>query len=227
MKTEEREKARALRRDEGRSVKEIAKLLSVSRSSVSLWVRDIQLSEEQLEALRQRNPLYNRQLAGSGTNVAHGRRRRSRAQEEGRALARSGDPLHLAGCMLYWAEGAKGRTQVRFSNSDPELVRLFVAFLRRYFDLADEEIHVKCYLFADHADRQWAIEQFWLDVLQLPRPCLWKSIVNVYSKHSLKKRKNKLQYGTCQVVVCRTSVVQSIYGAIQEYAGFEREEWLG
>jgi hypothetical protein len=35
-----------------------------------------------------------------------------------------------------------------------------------------------------------------------------------------------LPYGTCRVVVSRTSVVQAIYGAIQEIAGFDRDEWL-
>lgn len=51
-------------------------------------------------------------------------------------------------------------------------------------------------------------------------------MVNVYSKYSQKKRRNKLPYGTCKVVVSRTAIVQHIYGAIQEYAGFDRPEWL-
>jgi hypothetical protein len=50
--------------------------------------------------------------------------------------------------------------------------------------------------------------------------------VNVYSKHSKKKRANRLPYGTVRVTVSRTRVIQSIYGAIQEYADFEREAWL-
>jgi hypothetical protein len=81
-------------------------------------------------------------------------------------------------------------------------------------------------LFADHVQRQHEIERFWLEVTGLPRSSLCNSIVNVYSKHSLKKRTNKLPYGTCRVVVNRTRVVQSIYGAIQEYAGFDRPAWL-
>jgi transcriptional regulator with XRE-family HTH domain len=44
VKTAEREEARRLRRDEGLSVKELAGLLGVSKSSVSLWVRDIELT---------------------------------------------------------------------------------------------------------------------------------------------------------------------------------------
>jgi hypothetical protein len=35
-----------------------------------------------------------------------------------------------------------------------------------------------------------------------------------------------LPYGTVRVVVSRTSVVQAIYGGIQEIAGFTRGEWL-
>jgi hypothetical protein len=45
-------------------------------------------------------------------------------------------------------------------------------------------------------------------------------------KYSLKKRANRLPHGTCRVTICRTAIVQHIYGAIQEYAGFERPEWL-
>ena len=62
--------------------------------------------------------------------------------------------------MLYWAEGEKDRNAVRFSNSDPELVRFFVSFLKTYSDLRDEEIRITCYLFADHVERQRDIEQF-------------------------------------------------------------------
>jgi hypothetical protein len=85
---------------------------------------------------------------------------------------------------------------------------------------------VTCHLFADHAARQEEIEEFWLSALELPRCCLRPSIVNVYSKYSRKKRRNKLPYGTCKLAYNDTHVVQSIYGAIQEYAGFDRPEWL-
>ena len=141
---------------------------------------------------------------------------------------RRADSLYIAGVMLYWAEGDKSsRNAARISNSDPEVLKLFMRFLRECLDVADEQISVTCHLFADHLDRQRAIEQFWLDALELPRTRLCKSIVNVYSKYSQKKRQNKLPYGTTRVTVHSPRVVQSIFGAIQEYAGFERPEWLG
>ena len=129
--------------------------------------------------------------------------------------------------MLFWAEGDKCRDAVRLANSDPELLRLFIRFLRECYGAEDQRLSAVCNLFADHTARQREIENFWLDVLRLPPSRLRPSVVNVYSKYSQKKRKNKLPYGTCKVVYSDTRTVQSIYGAIQEYAGFDRPEWLG
>jgi hypothetical protein len=79
----------------------------------------------------------------------------------------------------------------------------------------------------DHVGDQWAVEQFWLDALALPRSSLWRSVVNVYSRSSQRTRRGKLPYGTCRVTVHDVRIAQHLYGAIQEYGGFERPEWLG
>lgn len=71
------------------------------------------------------------------------------------------------------------------------------------------------------------IEDWWLATLGLTRKSLTKPIVNSVSRASLRKRHNMLPYGTCQVTVNSTAIVQHLYGAIQEYGGFERPEWLG
>jgi transcriptional regulator with XRE-family HTH domain len=226
VKTRERELARELRRAEGASIKDIARRVGVSVSSVSAWVRDIELTPQQHAALQLRNVAYNRQRSGTCKQAAKRRAERVSYQDEGRALARAADPLYVAGCMLFWAEGGKARNAVRFTNSDPEMVRFFLRFLRTCFEIEDEHIRLTCNLFADHLERQREIERFWLRVAALPETCLCKSSVNVYSKYSQKKRQNKLPYGTCRIAVSRTRIVQSIYGAIQEIGGFTREAWL-
>jgi transposase len=43
-------------RKQGKSIKDIAKELNVSASSVSNWVRKVELTNEQIEALRQQIP---------------------------------------------------------------------------------------------------------------------------------------------------------------------------
>ena len=128
--------------------------------------------------------------------------------------------------MLYWAEGSKERNQLQFTNSDPAMARFFVDFLKTHIDLRGEQIRITCNLFADHLERRSEIERHWLNVLGLPQISLRKSIVNVYSKYSKRKRVGNLPYGTCHVVVSKTSVTQTIYRAIQELGGFERPAWL-
>ena len=145
-------------------VKDIARVLRVAQSSVSVWVRDIELTEKQHQEL-----IHRARCSRVQAWSAYWRGRRRTFQEHGRQIARRGEGLHAAGCMLYWAEGEKAsRNVARIANADPELVRLFLRFVRAYFEVSDEQIRVTCNLFADHLERQREIEQFWLDTLELP-----------------------------------------------------------
>jgi AcrR family transcriptional regulator len=226
VKTHERKLARRIRREEGAPINEIARRLGVSKSSVSLWVRDIELTDAQREALLERNPAFNRQYSG-WTRLAERRRAERLAyQEDGRRRARDREPGFVAGCRLYWAEGFKERNQLQFSNSDPAMARFFVDFLKRHFGLTGGEIRITCHLYADHLGEQSAIEEYWLDALGLPRESLRKSVVNVYSRYSKRKHVGNLPFGTCRVVVSRTWATQTIFGAIQELGGFTRDAWL-
>jgi hypothetical protein len=166
------------------------------------------------------------QAAAHERQAAAARAVRKSYQDAGRLLARKRDSSYAAGCMLYWAEGDKQRNSVRLSNADPEVLVFFARFLRVHFAVCDEQMSVYCNLFADHVGRKDEIERYWLERLELPPSCLRKSIVNVYSKYTAKKRTNKLPYGTSKLAVHSTRIVQTIYGSIQEYGGFERPAWL-
>ncbi len=223
MKTEARDEARRLRL-EGASITEIENALGVARSSVSRWVRDVELGTAQRARLLERVRLG--PIVAAERKAIRARTVREGYQEDGRRLARERDLTYAAGCMLYWAEGAKSRNQIQLVNSDPELIACFAAFLRRHFDVRPERMTLRCNLFADHLERQREIEDFWLDKLGLERESLRKSAVNQYSKYSKKKRLNKLPYGTATIRVHSTRIVQTIYGSIQELGGFDRPEWL-
>jgi DNA-binding transcriptional regulator YdaS (Cro superfamily) len=211
-------------RAEGCSVKEIAATLGIARSSASVWVRSVPLGPEQRAALIYRSRLG--PIVAAELKAARARDVRRGYQDEGRRLARERDSSYAAGCMLFWAEGSKARNSVQLVNADPEVIVFFADFLRTQFDVGNEQMRVSCNLFADHVERQREIEDYWLTRLGLQRSCLNKSMVNVYSKYSQKKRTNKLPFGTCSLRVHSTRIVQTIYGSIQEYGGFERAEWL-
>lgn len=199
----------------------IERELGVARSTVSLWVREIELSDRQRAEIALRGA-----STRSKARSAYFRARRRLFQEEGRELARRGEPLHVAGCMLHWAEGSRHRNDVTFVNSDPAMIKLFASFLRHYFDPQEESLKLTCNLFSDHEARQREIEDFWLATAALPRSRLARSTVNNYSRVSKRTRIGRLPYGTCRLTLQSTRAVQHIYGAIQEYGGFDRPEWL-
>jgi hypothetical protein len=225
VKAAEREHARALRRDLGLPVKEIARRVGVSVSSVSLWVRDVPLSAEQEAALDARNPARNAQRSGTQNSSLRRREARRVAQQHGRELARRDAPGFVAGCMLYWAEGAKNRNNVILCNADVDLLHTFLRFLRTHFDVPDDKVAFTVNCFLGNGLTLPEIETWWLQRLGLPATCLRQAAVNRASSASKRKRRT-LVYGTGRLVVHSTFIVQSIYGAIQEYAGIDRPEWL-
>jgi hypothetical protein len=204
----------------------IAEQIGVSKASVSLWVRDVQLTPEQEATLLAQNPVRNGQLLGMRVRRERCREQRIAAQEHGRELARGRDPEHVAGCMLYWAEGSKARNVAQLVNADPDLLRKFLTFLRTSYDVPDDRVALSVNCFLGNGLDLDEIQYWWLARLDLPATCLRKAVVNRPSSASKRLKGNVLPYGTARISVHSTFIVQSIYGAIQEYAGIERPEWL-
>lgn len=222
VKRETREEARRLRR-EGVSVRDIAQTLGVSKGSVSVWVRDIELTPEQIDCLKARRRHYKAQNQGARSNRAKFRAARQQYQQEGRVRARENRPLHLAGCMLYWAEGAKHQNNFLFVNADPNMLRLCMRFLREEMRIDDALITLRIHCHSDDATEQRRIEAYWLSTLKLPRSSLRKTLYKRGSETS----KHVLPNGICGIRVLKSvALVHHIYGAIQEYGGFENLDWL-
>jgi hypothetical protein len=203
-------------------MRQIAALLDVSPGTVHAWTKDIVLSDEYVA----RNRAICHEAARE-TWVRMNRDRRIAAQEEGRIRAAARDPLHMAGCMLYWAEGSKDRNSLVLANSDLHMVRFFKEFLLDCFGLDPDDFSMKLNVYLGNGLSISEIEDHWLEILNLPRACLRKHVVNHFPTSSSGKKTNRLPYGVCSLTVLRsTPLVQHIYGAIQEYAGFEEPRWL-
>ena len=157
----------------------------------------------------------------SGTGAPSGR---AEAWQEGCPYGRCHARIRLHALLGRGLTGTERRQVHELRSGDAEILRSIRAGV--FQRLPREGVGHVQHLFADHLDRQREIEDFWLDKLGLPRSCLRLSTVNRYSKYSQKKRRNKLRYGTCRLSIYDTRLSQHIYGAIQEYAGFDRDEWL-
>ena len=224
-----RAQARALRQS-GLPYKRIAARLGVSPGSVYLWTKDIELTEEQ-KAANLRGPTGpqhpERVRRRAEAWAARCRQRRAEMQAEGRRIAKRGrDPLHLAGCMLYWAEGGKRRNAVQFTNSDAGMVAFFRRFLVDALRVKPGDIHLSINVYTNNGMGIDEIERYWLDLLRLPSSSARSHVLNHTPTSSSGRARNKLPYGVARLSVHNTSVVQHIYGAIQEYAGFDEPAWL-
>jgi hypothetical protein len=210
--------------------KRIAAEVGVSVGSVFLWAGDIQLTEEQhAQNLRgPRGPVNAGRLREQAAKWGESCRAKRRAyQEQGRLRARGGDSLHLAGCMLYWAEGSKSRNALAFVNSDASMMLCFRRFLTDALNVPASQIRLRLNVYTGNGRSIEEVERYWLELLALPATCLRKHTVNHRPTSSSGRARNKLPYGVCTLVVHNTQVVQHVYGAIQEYGGFEEPAWLG
>lgn len=217
----EKMEARRLRK-EGISVNEIAKILGVSKASVSIWVRDIELSQSQKDELEGRQHRFT-----SGTPYGQQNREkylelRKQYQQTGREKAKEKNWLHCAGCMLYWTQGANHRNRIHFANTDPNVHLIFMRFLREQMQVEDEIISIYIHCHNYDSEEIAHIENYWLDLLQLTRSNLRKTQI----KEGDENRRHTLKNGVCTISINRTELVQQIFGAIQEYCGFDNPDWL-
>jgi transcriptional regulator with XRE-family HTH domain len=136
-KVVEREEARRLRAL-GWTMPDIAAALSVSRSSVSLWARDVavELGPRRL-APRLPNASERRKAAEIADLLDAGRARIGPLSER---------DLLIAGTALYAGEGSKTGHEVGFANTNPAMVELFCAWLRRFFEIDESRLRARLYL---------------------------------------------------------------------------------
>ncbi|MFB7616393.1 hypothetical protein [Kitasatospora sp. NPDC056181] len=179
-KTEQREAARRLRAA-GRTYDEIQAELGVSKSSISLWVRD----------LPRPRPSRERTRRAAETRWGPVRRQREEERLRTKAAARaevgpmSDRELFLVGVALYWAEGAKDkeyarRERVRFINSDPQVIQVYLAWLR-LLDIPPERWRLRVAIH-ETADLQ-AAERHWADIAGVP--------VELFQRATLKRHNPK------------------------------------
>jgi transcriptional regulator with XRE-family HTH domain len=225
---ETKTRARQLRLEKGMPFKQIAVRVGISVATAHAWTRDIELTDEQrLRSLAHMTPASEVVMKRAETWRAINRLRRLSYQESGRQKAREGDPLHQAGCMLYWAEGSKERNSVLFSNSDVEMLRFFWRFLRSCFGLGATDVTLRLNVYTSNGPSISQVEAHWLQALELPSSCVRKHTINHLPTSSSGRKENKLPHGVCTLRVLKSTwLVQHIYGAIQEYAGFEEPRWL-
>lgn len=213
MKLHEKNKAIELR-NKGYSIRTIAKTLNVAKSSVSIWVRNVKLSNDQLNHLAQ----------NGYTTEAIEKRRQARLKNEQtkRQLVidnarkeikeTTGYELRLMGTMLYWAEGGKTRRLVRFSNGDSKMILIMMKFFREVCEVPEAKfrgyIHIHPHL--NHIEA----ERYWSNISNIPIKQFFKTYRN--KNVSSKNKRKTLPYGVLDIYVLDTNLFYKITGWAKE-----------
>lgn len=213
-----RNKARELRK-KGVSVKSIAKKLQISRSTVSRWVRDIDLTVEQLSRLRL-NELKGREL-GRIKSLIIKRNQRKVYLEKFKILGKeeflylSKKELLVAGLALYWGKGGKSNHRVEFCNSDPRIIIFMEKWLEECFGVRKENLKAVVGINELHLNRETIVKEYWSKITNIP--------LTQFRKTSFKKALNKKiydnfdsHYGTLSILVAKSSkLYYEILGLIE------------
>jgi transposase-like protein len=216
-KDAERAKARDLRQ-QGLGYNQIAAELGVSKSSVSLWVRDLPRPEPlSYEECRRRAAEGVRRYWTAQRPVREAAREEVSAAAATQIGRLSDREVLIAGAIAYWCEGAKNKPyrrsdRVVFMNSDPALIGLFVRFL----DVAGIPRERLIYQVQIHetADVDTA-QSFWLKATGAQRGQFRRPALKRHNPRTVRKNVGADYHGCLRVEVRRST---ALYRKIEGWA---------
>ena len=193
--------------EQGLDDRAIAAELGVSKSSVSLWVRDLprpeRLSDEECRA-------RGRTAVARYWTAERARREAARSAVSAAAAREIGTlsdrEILIAGAVAYWCEGAKNKPyrrtdRVDFINSDPAMIRFFLRFL----DTAGvpRVSLIFCLSIHENADVP-AAQQFWLDVTGAPVSQFNRPQLKRHHPRTVRKNTGSGYHGCLRIQVRRS-----------------------
>ena len=194
----------------GKSYGEIKNKIGVSKSTLSLWLKNIHLNQAQ------RKRLYTKQVKILLLGPNSQRERRIKKIERIIQDAKKEIPTPISyesrmliGAALYWAEGSKTR-MFDFANSDPRLILFIVRWIENIFKIPARELKIRLNIYPQQNENK--VKKFWSDLTGIPLSNFGKSYIKPVTSGY---KKNNLYYGTAKVSIPKsTDTIHRIYGWI-------------
>lgn len=223
-----KEKARSLRSN-GWSLGEISREMRISKNTLSGWLKNIRLSDEQKERIKQKiiaSGAIGRPIA---TKLLHDKieswknRIRQKVKHFEKLHLQNPEIGKLACGLLYLCEGAKypASRYLYLGNSDPKIISFFLNSLRKYYSINEDKLRFAVLYRWDQNYEE--LKEFWSKITKIPKTkCLnSKPDLRTKGKPTLKNSYK----GICRVIYYDTSLqfeLQSIGETIINGAGGDR-----
>lgn len=180
----------------GASYSQIRQKVSVSKSTLSLWLQGMPLSGKRLRELQ----------GNSAIRIEKYRETRRRTRETRWAEVRNrfakefskftNRELLIAGLFLYWGEGGKTKAAcTSLSNTDPAMILFFIKWLK-LLGVSKERLRVRVHLYTDMDIKKEL--NYWCKVLDLPTSAFRKPYVKKSNRSGL-TYVQKFTHGTCNL----------------------------
>lgn len=163
-KTKQYEEVLALRK-RAFGIAEIAKIVDVSKSTVSLWLAPVAWSKAITQSNQKRAAKDNSKRISLLNKARANQNQKLYAEAERSAAIEykhyKKDPLFIAGLMLYVSEGDNTQNHlIRIANSRSEIHRIFINFAKAYLGVPRETFRFWILLYPDidpvKAMRYWS-----------------------------------------------------------------------
>lgn len=187
-------KAESLRR-RGLSLKEISEKLHISKSTASIWLSSIELSEAAQNRLERKRILgpYKATLAKKRISEKQKQLDYKKAVDEINRIPISKELFKLSCALLWWCEGNKETSYIRFTNSDPSLIQNFLFVFRSGFDLDESKFRGLVHIHKYHNEKKQ--KEFWSNITKIPL----RQFNTSFRKTNTGKRK-KENYPGCMAI---------------------------
>lgn len=207
MKFKERMVALRLR-NSGLSYKEILKKVKVSKSTLSIWLREVELTIEQRERLFNKSEKTRYEIAKRKVANRIKRTREIIEKAKKEAITLKDNSFFLVGTALYWAEGSKNPTEkVKFANSDEKMIILMMKWFRDICCVSEDKFRIHIHMHNLHCRKD--ILKYWSIITNIPLAQFYKPYIK---PTSLGQRKNILYNGTCSIIVNDKAMFRRILG---------------
>ncbi|MEK7592720.1 MAG: hypothetical protein AAB508_05010 [Patescibacteria group bacterium] len=179
-------KTAQLLRKKGFSIGQIAKEIQVSKSTVHEWVKTIKGANRYAQIGKDR---WIREIQPLGAIGQKKKREKKIAliEEDTQAellnLTVTPEILKTVLAALYWAEGTKGRGMLKFTNTDPKLMCLFITLLRQCYMLDESKFRVRLQFHWYHKAQK--VKNYWSYLLKIPQEQFRKTYRKKRSKQKV------------------------------------------
>ena len=121
--------------------------------------------------------------------------------------------LDAIGAMLYWAEGYKTSKAngIDFANSDPQMVEIFIRFLRNRYIFEEKRLRAFIYCYSNQNLK--ALVEFWSKRLAIPPSQFTKP----YVRTDYRQDGRKMQFGVIHIRYSDKKLLQDILNLIESY----------